>query len=356
METKDLAQLQIAVVGTGANGAGIAADLVEAGLQVTLIDQWPANVRAIQERGIVVELPQESRTTTVAALHLCEAAELKARFDAVLLLVKAYDTRWTTELIKPYVAPDGFVVGVQNGMTGADIVDIMGPERALAAVIEITAAMEQPGVVQRHSAHDRSWFAVGAPDPEAAAHIPTAAALLRHAGVVEETDDIGAAKWMKLVLNAAELVPSAILDLSIVECARYEGMREVMLAAGDEAVLAAQVQGLTVRPLFGMTGKAATEPATYVATILDELIAEYILPHSRATVLQDWEKGRRAEVADLNGLVVAALERAGHPAPVNRAIVELALEIEAGTQARGTHQYPHLLARIAHLRDAATVS
>jgi hypothetical protein len=65
--------------------------------------------------------------------------------------------------------------------------------RALAAVIEITAAMYTPGVVERHSDRDRSWFAVGAPTPAAAQHVETAAAILRHAGVVEVTDDIRSA-------------------------------------------------------------------------------------------------------------------------------------------------------------------
>ncbi|MEI5583360.1 MULTISPECIES: ketopantoate reductase family protein [unclassified Agromyces] len=349
-----LAGVRIAVLGTGANGSGIGADLARAGLDVTFVDQWPANVEAIRARGVRVELPTGAEVTEVPVLHLCEAAELREPFDVVLLLVKAYDTRWACELIRPYVADDGVVVGVQNGMTAADIADIMGPHRALGAVIEVTAAMDEPGVVQRHSGRERSWFAVGAPDPASAHHVATAAAVLRHAGVVEVADDIASAKWMKLVLNAAELVPSAILDLSIVECARLDGMREVMLEAGDEAIRAAGLLGLRVRPIFGMTGEAASSPGTFVATVLDELLAGYVLPHSRSTVLQDWAKGRRAEVHEINGAVVEVLARSGEAAPVNRAVVELADAIEAGRMTRGTHLQPVLAARIAELRDAAS--
>ncbi|MFV0452360.1 MAG: ketopantoate reductase family protein [Propioniciclava sp.] len=350
--SKERGPLRIAVLGTGANGAGIAADLVRAGLDVTLIDQWPANVEAMRANGVQVILPDGPQVTQVNARHLCEVAELTGQFDVVLLVVKAYDTRWACELIKPYLAEDGFVVGVQNGMTGADIADILGADRALAAVIEITAAMDDPGIVQRHSGHDRSWFAVGAQQEQARRHVPLAAGLLRHAGVVEETDDITSAKWMKLVLNAAELVPSAILDLSIAEGARFEGMRDIMLAAGDEAILAAQLQGLAIRPIFGMTGAAAAAAETFVATVLDELIAEYILPHSRSTVLQDWTKGRHAEIEELNGVVVEVLERHGHPAPANRAVVELGREIESGVRERGQHLYPVLVDRVAALRAA----
>jgi 2-dehydropantoate 2-reductase len=130
-------------------------------------------------------------------------------------------------------------------------------------------------------------------------------------------------------------------------------MRAVMLEAGDEAIRAAQLMGLRIRPIFGMTGEAASSPETFVATVLDELLAGYVLPHSRSTVLQDWSKGRRAEVHEINGAVVEVLERFGEPAPVNRAVVELAVEIESGRLVPGTHLQARLTARIAELRESA---
>ena len=345
----DLSSLRIAVLGTGANGAGIGADLAEAGLDVTLIDQWPENVMAIRERGVMVDMAGSVRTVKVPVLHLCQVATVVEPFDVVLLLVKAYDTRWACELIKPHVASTGVVAGVQNGMTGDDIVEVMGEERAIAAVIEVTAAMYEPGLVERHSTRERSWFAVGAPRAGARRHVPVVADILRYAGVVEEVEDIRSAKWMKLVLNAGELVPSAILDQSISDCARVPGMREVMIAAGNEAIEFALLDDITVRPIFGMTETRAADPATFMETILDELVLNYVLSHSRSTILQDWMKGRHAEVNEINGLVVAGLASHGRRAPVNQATVEFALEIEAGLRQRGMHNLQPFLARIAEL-------
>jgi 2-dehydropantoate 2-reductase len=347
-----LRSLRVAVLGTGANGAGIGADLVDAGLDVTFVDQWPENVAAFRAGGVRVEMAGTDRTVPVRALNLCDVATLREPFDVVLVLVKAYDTRWACQLIEPCVAPDGVVVGVQNGMTGDVVVDVMGESRALAAVIEVTAAMYEPGHVERHSDRDRSWFAVGAPRPAARHHVPVVADILRIAGVVEEVDDITSPKWMKLVLNAGELVPSAILDVSIAECSRVPGMRALMIEAGDEALEVARLEGLTVRPLFGMDDERAWDPSTYMESILDELVANYILDHSRSTILQDWMKGRRAEVREINGLVVDGLARHGLPAPVNQAFVELALDIEAGRRERGLHNLEPLLARVEELRGA----
>jgi 2-dehydropantoate 2-reductase len=345
----DIEKMKIAVLGTGANGAGIGADLARAGLDVTFIDQWPENVEAIRRHGIRVDVGGKRVVTPIRALHLCEVATLTEPFDAVLVLVKAYDTRWACELIKPHVAPTGFVVGVQNGMTGETVVEVMGEDRGVAAVIEITAAMYEPGLVERHSGFDRSWFAVGAPKPAARQHVPAAAALLRHSGTVEEVDDIRSPKWMKLVLNAGELVPSAILDLSIVDCARFKDMRSVMIRAGDEALRFAKEARLTVRPIFGMDGLDAARPETFMVTILDELVAHYVQPHSRSTFLQDWMKGRRCEVNEINGAVVEGLAAHGLRAPVNQALVEFAHDIERRSLERGIHNYEPLLRRIAAL-------
>lgn len=345
----DISTLRIAVLGTGANGAGIGADLAEAGLDVTFIDQWPENVMAIREHGVRVEMDGAVRTVPVRALHLCEVATLTKPFDVVLLLVKAYDTRWACELIKPHVAADGVVAGVQNGMTGDVIVDVMGADRAIAAVIEITAAMYEPGFVERHSNYSRSWFAVGAPRPAALRHVRTVAEILGKAGTAEEVDDITSPKWMKLVLNAGELVPSAITDQSITECARTPGMREVMIEAGNEAMRLAALDDIAIRSIFGLDEGMADDPDTFMVKILDELCANFVLEHSRATMLQDWIKGRHCEVNEINGLVVEGLARHGQLAPVNQALVEFAADIESGVRARGVHNAEPLIARIAQI-------
>ena len=46
---------KIAVLGSGANGASIGADLTRAGLDVVLIDQWPEHVEAMRRNGIRIE-------------------------------------------------------------------------------------------------------------------------------------------------------------------------------------------------------------------------------------------------------------------------------------------------------------
>jgi 2-dehydropantoate 2-reductase len=46
--------------------------------------------------------------------------------------------------------------------------------------------------------------------------------------------------------------------------------------------------------------------------------------------LQDWQKGRRGEVDDINGLVVGGQKKLGGRAPVNEKLVEFSHMVERG--------------------------
>ncbi|MFB2586550.1 ketopantoate reductase family protein [Herbiconiux liukaitaii] len=326
---------KIAVLGTGANGAGIGADMANAGLDVTFIEQWPAHVAAIRERGIEVRLPDRTEVTRVPVFDLCEVATLRDRFDIVFVGVKAYDTRWACELIKPLLKPSSLVVGLQNGMSIDDMADVVGIERTIGAVIELASNMWEPGITNRQNPPEETWFAVGGLTPAAQARAEEVAAVLRHAGTVEVSDDIRSSKWMKLVVNAAELVPSAILGLELNTAAEAPGMYDFMLGCGKEAVRAAVASGSRIRPIFGMGDENVGDPDAFAEHLFEVVLTTFSLPDTKTTSLQDWLKGRRSEVGEINGLVVAELAAIDEPAPFNRLVVELAERIEAGELAIG---------------------
>jgi 2-dehydropantoate 2-reductase len=322
--------MKIAVLGTGAQGAGIGADLVNAGLDVTFIEQWPEHVEAIRRHGIEVRMPEGTLVTPVTAFHLCEVATIREKFDIVLLLVKAYDTRWACELIKPLLADDGVIVGLQNGMSIDDIAAIVGGERTIGAVIEMASNMWEPGIVTRQNSPATAWFAVGAIGAGIDDRVAQLQRILRHAGTVEITGDIRSAKWMKLIANAGELVPSAILNLPLAEAAALPGVHDFMVECGREAARATLADGCALVPIFGMTAVDVVEADQYAADLLGRVLSDYSFPDTLTTVLQDWRKGRRGEAAEINGLVVDVLDLHGQHAPANERTMDLARRIEGG--------------------------
>ena len=130
---------RIAVLGAGAIGSSVGADLTEAGYDVTIVDQWPAQVEAMKRSGLRVVMPDVEVRTPMRALHLCELAQHDPSFDIVLMAVKSYDTRWLAQLIEPYLAPGGWFVGVQNSMNDDAIAAIVGRERVVGCALELSA-------------------------------------------------------------------------------------------------------------------------------------------------------------------------------------------------------------------------
>ena len=325
-----MADPRIAVLGAGANGASIGANLTDAGLDVVLLEQWPAHVERMRTEGLHISSPDGELHVRPRTLHLCEAATLRTKFDVVLMLMKAYDSRWAAQLIAPHLADDGLVAGLQNGMTTDTIASVVGVGRTMGTVIEVSSTMSEPGSVQRHTGVAQSWFAVGAPEDGPTGREEEIASLLRHSGRVEIVDNIMAAKWMKLVSNCTLLVTSAILGLPMLDALHTEGMREIMLRAGQEALAVGQAIGHPVLPIFGLTPEEVADPSSVVEIMLDKLFAGFVVPGATTTVLQDWGKSRRSEADDLNGHVAAEGVRLGVPTPMNTRVTDIAHQIERG--------------------------
>src|SRR3979490_3040048 len=196
---------KIAVLGTGANGSCVAADLTNAGLDVVLIDQWPAHIEAMRANGLHVTLRQGEIHAKVRAYHLCELASMHQVFDIVLLVTKAYDTRWHAELIKPYLKPDGFLVGLQNGMTASIIADVVGPSRTLGCVPELSSYCFVPGQIKRNTATEYTQFSLSFFHPSTEGRVEEVAAILRHAGKVQIMSVIALTIYWKNVINSMTL-------------------------------------------------------------------------------------------------------------------------------------------------------
>ena len=322
-------QKKIAVVGTGANGSCLAADLVKANYQVALFDQWPEHVETMQEKGLTINMPEEDIEVAVNAYHLCDLASRNETYNYVFLMPKAYDTKWMAHLIEPYLTNDGIMVGIQNAMTACDIEDIVGPSRTLGCVVELSSEIFTPGGIQRNTPPAKTWFGLGALKPAMEARIDEVKGLLSNVGIVSRTDDIIAAKWMKLIVNTMCLGPLAMLGLTLSDAMKVPGVREFVLRAGSEALAVGQARGYKIQPIFGLGEEDIKDTNRLLETLFDKLAAD-IGPRARDCVLQDHLKGRLSEVDLINGLVAEeAAERGGH-APVNAVVTSITKRIKAG--------------------------
>ncbi|MGO1543251.1 MAG: ketopantoate reductase family protein [Gulosibacter sp.] len=316
-------KVRIAVFGAGANGGAIAAALADAGADVTAIDPWAAHIEAIRSHGLTVTTPKGTQISQVKTLHLCELAHPAMKYDLIVLGVKAYDTRWSCELLLPYLSDNGTVVAVQNGLTLDVVAETFGLDRSVGAVIEVASNLMTPATIEQQAP---MWLALGGETPVSRARAAWVAEVLESAATTRVIDDIRSAKWMKLVANACELVTSAVLDLPLAEATSLPGMYEFMVKTGQEALDTALANGHEIVEIFAETNTDTPARATYVRDLLDAVLRDYTRPNTLTAVLQDWRKGRRAEIHEINGEIVS---RAQAGVPYNRRTLEIALMIES---------------------------
>ncbi len=326
---------KIAVLASGANGSCIAADLIRAGLDVTMIDQWPAHVEAMRANGLTIRTKTEEFHVAVNALHLADVCTLHHKFDRVLLTSKAYDSRWLTEFIKPYLANDGLLIAAQNAMTAEMIAGIVGAERTVGCVVELASQMFEPGLVTRSTIREKTWFGVGAFDPVQVARVGDAVAIMQHAGRVEVCEDVLSAKWMKLTVNAMTMALKALLGTTNEQLVQLPGIRDLFLHSGTEALEAGQILGYRIVPIFGLKPEDVESTNSLLETLLDKIIRD-VGPTAINTVLQDHMKGRYSEVDLINGAIADTLRAKGRPSPVSDAIVDVSRRIYQGELQPGT--------------------
>ena len=319
---------KIAILGTGANGCCAAADITSAGYDVTLFDQWPEHVNAMNANGLTINLPELTRNIDVNAHHLCSLAELNQSFDFVFLFVKAYDTQWITRLIEPYLASNGILVGVQNAMTAERISKIVGADRTIACVVECSSELFTPGIIQRDTPNEKTWFGVGAESESVRGRLGEVAEILTAVGNVDIINDIISAKWMKLIINAMCMGPFASLGSNLYDGFRIPGIKELIMKIGTEALLVGQKHGYKIVPIFGLSEEQINNSNNPIELMLDKLIKD-IGPNARDAVLHDHIKGRYSEVDEINGLITDLGKEYGVDTPINQEIVNLTRDIHA---------------------------
>jgi len=321
---------RIAFVGAGAIGGSVAADLIDAGGELVVVDQWPEHVEAMRARGLQVTMPDRTVEVPVDAHHLCDLASLKPTFDIVFTAVNAYDARWVAQLVEPYLALDGILVGIQNSMTIHDHAAIVGPERTVGCVVELSAELFDPGVIQRNTDRIGTWIAVGELDGSVTPRVERLATMLANAATTAVTANIYGAKWTKLVTNSMMMGPYCLFGLKEKEASRLPGMMDISIALGREAAAVGAALGYELEPLFGLTPEDFAGGGDDVLVKALNTLLDDVGERALNTMIQDHLKGRRSEYEFINGLVAERGHELGIATPASDAVVDLSRQIDRG--------------------------
>ena len=112
--------------------------------------------------------------------------------------------------------------------------------------------------------------------------------------------------------------------------AQPEGMQELMMRLGSEALKVGEALGHPVVPIFGLTAAEMERSNNLLMKLVDKLNHDIGPKRGANTTLQDHMKGRLSEVDLINGLVVEEGRNRAIPTPANETLVEITRRIYFG--------------------------
>ena len=325
--------LRVAVVGAGAIGGTVGAYLVRAGHHVTFVDVVPEHVAAIRERGLRIEGPIDAFSVRAPAYA---PDEVPGSFDTVFLCVKAHATEAAARGTLPFLADDGVVVSLQNGLNELVIAEVVGAERTMGCFVNFGADYLEPGVIHYGG---RGAFVLGELDGRDTPRLRAVHAAVRAFepdAVV--TPNIFGYLWSKLAVGSM-IFATALTDDGIADCYAMPAYRPLFAAIAREVLGVAQAHGVALEPFDGFDPSAFLSGVAPEVTerSLDAMVA--FNRRSAKTHSGVWRdlavRKRKTEGEAQLGPIPRQAAAAGRAAPLVERILELVREVEDGARPRG---------------------
>jgi 2-dehydropantoate 2-reductase len=323
--------MELTIVGAGAIGGLIGAHLWRAGHSVRLVDRERAHVAAIQAGGLEVA----GHAQFVARVPACGPESVTGSIDTLILAVKTLHTEEALAPLVPWLAPDGWVISMQNGLEEGKIAALVGEARTAAAFLSFGGYYDRPGrVVYSGPASLR----VGELDGRLTPRVSALARVLSDFHPAAATANIRGCRWGKLLLGTVYFA-TAMVDADVVDLLEDTDVRRVLSGLVAEGLAVADALGVAVEPVDGFDPRSLrggqSESAAARATWDAHRAYWRRGVAARTGIWRDLAiRRRRTEAGPILGALVAAAERAGRPVPRVRAMLDLYAALETGVRPR----------------------
>ena len=238
--------------------------------------------------------------------------------------------------LEPLLAPDGYVVSLQNGLNEALIAERIGQERTVGAFVHFGADLLEPGVIQLGY---EETIRIGELDGRITPRAEALEETLGHAMPTRVTENVWGYLWGKLVFGATGFVVSCV-DAPVSEVIDDPLGRSLCRAASTEAYLVARMQVERVEPI-GEFEPEKFAPGEGMESRADETLMG-LANAWRGAIKQHmgiWRdlkvQKRKTEVDMQVGQIVGVGREQGVPTRVNPATLEVVHEIESGERGMG---------------------
>jgi 2-dehydropantoate 2-reductase len=320
----------ILIWGAGAIGGSVGAWLKRAGHDVTFVDVVADHVAAVRDptRGLRITGPVEQFTITAPAVT---PDQLTGTWQHIFLAVKAQHTEAATRALQPFLANNGYVLSLQNGLNENIIANIIGRDRTIGAFINFGADWMAPGEIMFGN---RGAVVLGELDGAITPRLETLHALLRDFEPdAITTTDIWAYLWGKLGYGAM-LFAQALGEAGIADCLARPELLPLWRQLGEEAISVALAEGVQPRGFNGFEVDAFRPGASEAAARASVAAMSAFNRGSAKThsgVWRDlWVRRRTTEVDVQIAPIAEHGARHGIACPATRQLVAMIHDAEQG--------------------------
>jgi 2-dehydropantoate 2-reductase len=250
------------IVGAGAIGAIVGVALIEAGHEVRFIESNRDHVAAVRAGGLRLS---GYRTTLVDA-PIATPDEADWPLHQVLLAVKSPHTLEALRPLAGRLAPDGFVVSLQNGLEEYRIAELVSAQRTVGAFLTFGGHYMGPGEI---AFGGPGAFHIGEIDGATTPRILALRDAFAALQPVEVTDNIFGFLWSKIALGAIYFA-TASTDRDVVDLYAVARYRALFGSLAGEVVAVAEAGQVRMEIFDGFDPRvfrpgAAPDPAAIAA-------------------------------------------------------------------------------------------
>ena len=136
--------MRVGIYGAGAMGTVLGAYIAACGKQIDLITRNKAHVEAMKEHGAQV-LGNANFTVRVNALT---PDEMSGEYDIIFLMTKQRENPKILPTIRDFLADDGVICTLQNGLPEPSVVEAVGAKRCIGCVASWGASSQGEGTAE----------------------------------------------------------------------------------------------------------------------------------------------------------------------------------------------------------------
>ena len=295
--------MSILVVGAGAAGGYIGAQLVAAGRNVTFLVH-PGTLTRLSREGLRIRRGDDIATTRVNAVT---AENLGGSFDLVIMAVRTDAVESAIEDVGKAVGPSTRIVPIMNGLRHLSLLtDAFGGDRVLGAATRLVTSQLPDGTI--NEVIPGIAMEIGQLDGRQSDALTRTATDLTVPGITVATrDDVIAAMWEKFAFITSTAVLTCLVGDEIGPIASAAGGIDLArsILAEVAAVAAADGYALSDAVRTGLDGILTDPSSTFGPSMFRDLSAGRRVEITVLSDLADRARDHRITTALLDASIVA---------------------------------------------------